>query len=47
MGWEIGFFIIGVGRRGNKGWNFKGMEMNVGNGLLVSKFWRMRVTVPT
>ena len=37
MTWEIGFFIVGVGRRGNKGRNFKGMEMNVGDGVVVSK----------
>lgn len=38
MTWEISFWVVRVGRRGNKGWNFKAMEMNVRmNGFVVSE----------
>jgi len=37
MRWEISFCIVRVGRRGNKGWNLKGMEMDGGSGFVVSE----------
>jgi len=29
MSWEISLWIVRVGGRRNKGWNFKAMEMDV------------------
>jgi len=37
MRWEISFWVVRVGRRGNKGWNLKGMEMDGRRGFVVSQ----------